>query len=53
MNYRMINLRAEMPEAAATEIMYEIAASRADGVDLIRLNIETHEDSTESKKKIS
>ena len=53
MNYRMINLRAEMPEAAATEIMYEIAASRADGVDLIRFNIETTEDSSESKKMIS
>lgn len=53
MNYRIINLRADLPDTAATEIMYEIAASHADGVDLIRLNITTPEDAFESKKMIS
>lgn len=38
MSYKEINLRANSAEAASTEIMYEIASSRADSVDLIRLN---------------
>ena len=39
MNYKEINLRAKTPESAATEVMYEIASLRADGVGLIRINI--------------
>ena len=53
MNYRNVILRADLPDTAATEIMYEIAASRADGVDLIRLNIETPIDANECKRMIS
>ena len=39
MSYKEINLRALTPESAVTEIMYEIAACRADNIDLIRINI--------------
>ena len=53
MNYRIVNLRADLPDTAATEIMYEIAASRADGVDLIRLNMFTPEDAMECKRMVS
>lgn len=53
MSYREINLRATSPEAAGTEIMYEIAACRADGSDLIRLNINDMEDSGDTKRLFS
>ena len=39
MSYREINLRSVSADAVATEIMYEIAAARADGVELIRFDI--------------
>ncbi len=39
MSYREINLRAKTPESVATEVMYEIASHRADGVGLLRINI--------------
>ncbi|MBO7195900.1 MAG: hypothetical protein J6V80_01045 [Clostridia bacterium] len=39
MKYKELSLRANTPEAAVTEIMYEIAASRADVIELIRLDI--------------
>ena len=39
MSYREINLRSASADAVATEIMYEIASCRADGVELIRFNI--------------
>ena len=34
-----INLRAENSESAATEIMFEVAGARADGIELLRINI--------------
>ncbi len=53
MNYKEIKLRATSPEAAATEIMYEIAACRADRVEVIRFNISygtaAEEDNTSKK----
>lgn len=54
MNYKEIKLRAKSPEAAATEIMYEIAACRADRVELIRFNISYVEEAEEvnTSKKI-
>ena len=39
MSYKEILLRSRTADAAVTEIMYEIAACRADGVELIRFNI--------------
>ena len=39
MIYKEILLRSCAPDAAVTEIMFEIAACRADGVELIRFNI--------------
>ncbi len=39
MSYKEIELRANTPEAANTEVMYEIAACRADNIDLIRIDI--------------
>lgn len=51
MNYRIINLRAHLADTANTELMYEIAASRADKVDLIRLNIDMTD--PESKRIVS
>lgn len=39
MSYKEIKLRANTPEAANTEVMYEIAACRADNIDLIRIDI--------------
>lgn len=54
MSYKEINLRALTPESAVTEIMYEIAACRADNIDLIRINIlENAEDYSDFKKIIS
>lgn len=44
MNYREINLRSLTQQGAATEIMYEIASARADGVDLMRINVFYEED---------
>ncbi len=56
MSYKEYTLRAPSPEAASTEIIYEIAASRADGVDLIRINFSYNENdvgNTDFKKLIS
>lgn len=53
MRYREIDLRSTAPEAVGTEIMYEVAACRADGVDLVRLNIREDEDSTDAKRLFS
>ena len=39
MSYKEINIRSQSADAAVTEIMYEIAACRADAVELIRFNI--------------
>lgn len=50
MSYREINLRASDPDAASTEIMYEIAAGRADSVDLIRFNISLPDASADEKR---
>lgn len=40
MSYKELSLRAELPEGAVTELMYEIASCRADDADLIRINID-------------
>lgn len=56
MSYREINLRSVSADAAATEIMYEIAAARADGVELIRFDISYSDGSktiTEWKRIVS
>ena len=53
MSYRKIDLRSTAPEAVGTEIMYEIAACRADGVDLICLCIREDEDSPDTKRIFS
>ena len=39
MSYKEINLQSVTQESLSTEIMYEIAACRADGIELLRLNI--------------
>ena len=39
MSFKEINIRALQSDAAITEIMYEIAAARVDGVELIRFNL--------------
>ena len=39
MNYREFTLRAEMPEQISTEIFFEIASARADGIELLCINI--------------
>ncbi len=44
MSYKEIKLRARTPDATSTEIMYEIAAARADLIDLVRINIFYEED---------
>lgn len=44
MIYKEILLRSKSADAAVTEIMYEIAACRADGVELIRFNISYGDD---------
>lgn len=56
MSYKEINLRAKTPETAVTEVMYEIASLRADGIGLLRINIiyEAGEElDTETKRIIS
>ena len=50
MSYKEINLRSNGTDTVATEIMYEIAAARADGVELIRFNISIGEDTEESSE---
>lgn len=37
--YKIIDLKAENIDSMTTEIMFEVAAARADGNELIRLNI--------------
>ncbi len=39
MIYKEISLNSELKDSIDTEIMYEIASARADGVELIKLNI--------------
>ena len=39
MSYREIGIGADSSESAATEIMFNIAACRVDGVDLIRIDL--------------
>ncbi len=55
MSYKEINLRATTAESACTEIMYEVATLRADGVQLIRLNIniDGNSDDIDGKKLFS
>ena len=50
MSYKEINLRSNGTDTVATEIMYEIAAARADGVELVRFNISIGEDTEESSE---
>ncbi len=40
MSFRELCLRADMPDGAVTEIMYEVASCRADGIDLLKINID-------------
>lgn len=56
MRYKELKLRANTPESASTEIMYEIASSRQEDVSLIRFNISYEADdesSTEFKRLFS
>lgn len=39
MIYKEIYIRSLLPDAASTELMYEIAGCRADGIELVRFNI--------------
>lgn len=39
MIYRNIEIKGATQESCATEIMYEIAAGRADGIELIRFDL--------------
>lgn len=39
MIFKKINLCVENSDSTATEIMFEIAGARADGIELIRFNI--------------
>ena len=41
--YKIIDLKAENIESMTTEIMFEVAGARADGNDLVRLNINNGE----------
>ena len=41
--YKIIDLKAENIESMTTEIMFEVAGARADGNELIRLNINNDE----------
>jgi hypothetical protein len=52
MNYKELNFRSKTPDAAATEIMYEIATARADGIDLFRINFSLDEGEGIDGKKI-
>lgn len=54
MKYKELKLRAKTPDGASTEIMYEIATARADGFNLIRIDIsyDENEGSVEIKKII-
>ncbi len=49
---KKILLRSNLPEHLATEIMYEIAAARADGAELIRIETSTSEDGASVYKKL-
>ena len=49
---KKISLRSNLPEHLATEIMYEIAAARADGAELIRIETSTDEEGSSVHKKI-
>ena len=53
MSYREINLRSTSQDGVGTEIMYEIAACRADGADLIRINIAECAEDVETKRLFS
>ena len=39
MYFKEFTLRADYPEDILTEILYEIASARADGAELLRINI--------------
>lgn len=41
--YKIIDLKAENIDSMTTEIMFEVAGARADGSELIRLNINNDE----------
>ena len=41
--YKIIDLKAENIDSMTTEIMFEVAGARADGNELIRLNINNDE----------
>jgi hypothetical protein len=39
MKYKELNLRADLPEQINTELLFEIASARAEGTELICINI--------------
>ena len=52
MSYKNLSLRSKIPESATTEVMYEIAACRADKIDLLRIDIPLNEGEGIETKKI-
>ena len=44
MLFRELDLRAQLPEQIATEIMFEIASAKVDGVELLCFQINNKED---------
>ncbi len=52
MYFRELTLRAVLPENISTEIMFEIAAARADRTELLRINILNEETTDDSYKKL-
>ena len=51
MSFKVITLRSYLPEQISTEIMYEIAAARADRFEVIRINILNEEENNVPQKK--
>ena len=45
-NYREVRLRSKTKEATETEILYELAAAKVDGVEFVKLIIDTTYDGT-------
>lgn len=52
MYFRELTLKAVLPENISTEIMFEVAAARADRIELLRINILNEETTDDSYKKL-
>ena len=53
MYFKELTLKSNLPEQAHTEIMYEIATARAEGAELIRINVSQENMNILPEKRLS